>query len=162
MTRNWDQQGQPCKGGCGKICNRRGNGTGYCRICANKYLDPRSVFVTGRLSHDYGTRHNQVVKLRGKASAHECLMACGWMAQTWAQAKNTDGSYPDHYIPLCYSCHRAYDSTPEAEAKRGNTWRGKKRPAAFGSRMKELWADPEWRREMISKQKAGKARQHGR
>src|SRR5216110_1355081 len=57
----------------------------------------------------------------GPARAHSCVRhqesGTGRQAQEWAQVHGTDGEDPwADYLPLCKSCHRFYDMTPEARA----------------------------------------------
>lgn len=66
------------------------------------------------------------MRIRGLASEHTCT--CGEAAQTWAydhqdpdekaDASGPDSGHPfstkpEHYQPLCYVCHWAYDRRPE-------------------------------------------------
>jgi NAD-dependent SIR2 family protein deacetylase len=70
----------------------------------------------------YSGAHTRVVKARGPASTHSCAH-CGITAYEWAydhadpneRRVEWYGKWmsisltPDHYIPLCRSCHRRFD-----------------------------------------------------
>lgn len=90
------------------------------------------------LSHDYTTAHDQVERARGKAAAHICFFCLKRQGKDWARLRGTDGRRIYHYVPACRKCHRPYDSTPEAEMRRGSAWRGKKRPPEFGEHMSRV------------------------
>lgn len=90
----------------------------------------------------YHARHVRVYVERGRAREHQCVN-CDQPAQEWAQIHDTDGMHPyDHYQPMCFKCHKAYDDipaqvsafhtgrkqSPETLAKRGAALRGKPRP----------------------------------
>lgn len=60
------------------------------------------------------TRHQRVVRRRGKASDHECVkcleLGRRTQARDWATVHGTDGEDPwADYIALCRLCHRSYD-----------------------------------------------------
>jgi hypothetical protein len=84
--------------------------------------------------------HSGLHWARGKASEHEC--ACGKLAKNWAYlytSKNElvaeDGSQYsenfDDYAPMCWSCHRKYDTLHSPQVKdavkawqsKGDGWR---------------------------------------
>lgn len=72
-------------------------------------------------STDYSTLHKRVAVARGPASAHQCAL-CSDQAREWSQIHGTDGTDPErHYRPLCVSCHRSYDMTPEIRTKISQT-----------------------------------------
>lgn len=68
----------------------------------------------------YAGAHHRVRQARGRASEHEC--PCGERAEGWAydhedpnERVDPDNGYAysldqSHYIPLCVSCHSAYDA----------------------------------------------------
>ena len=75
----------------------------------------------------YAALHYRVRNARGKATGHQCVR-CPRPARDWAQVHTEDGTdiWAD-YVPMCRSCHMAYDrdSRPwlyapslEQEAKR--------------------------------------------
>jgi hypothetical protein len=55
-------------------------------------------------SPEYQRRHAMVRRVRGKASDYTC--SCGSPAAHWATLPGLDGSKPEHYSPMCRSCHR--------------------------------------------------------
>ncbi|MFG2067742.1 hypothetical protein ACGFKZ_12895 [Micromonospora tulbaghiae] len=72
----------------------------------------------------YDGAHNRVKAQRGSASDHLCR--CGNQAEQWAynhadfkQRADTEGREkgrpysinPDHYLPMCRSCHARFDNT---------------------------------------------------
>lgn len=57
----------------------------------------------------YADRHLAVQKTRGRASEYECII-CGCRAQEWAQRHSENGTRPEHYDPMCITCHRHYDA----------------------------------------------------
>jgi len=59
----------------------------------------------------YRGRHLRVQRARGSANEHACVDGCGRQAEEWAQIHGTDGADPEHYVPRCVKCHRAYDGT---------------------------------------------------
>jgi hypothetical protein len=76
----------------------------------------RGVFIE---SPSYGTMHQRLGYVRGRASAHPCAR-CGGPAREWAyDHEDTDAltdprgrrysADPAHYVPLCVSCHRTFD-----------------------------------------------------
>ncbi len=67
----------------------------------------------------YRQAHFRVIDARGPATEHECRR-CGGQAQQWAydhldidEKFNAAGEVystdPDHYIPMCRSCHVLFD-----------------------------------------------------
>lgn len=66
----------------------------------------------------YLTRHMRLRTARGSASQFACADGCGERAQDWSQLHDMSGEDPEHYVPRCVKCHRAYDSatTPRGEA----------------------------------------------
>lgn len=71
----------------------------------------------------YGYAHNLVKKAKGAASDYDCV-SCGSPAAQWAydgqDPEEIRGMFtfigmaystkPEHYMPLCIACHRAFDS----------------------------------------------------
>lgn len=76
---------------------------------------------------EYMRRHGMVADARGKAKQHKCEH-CSGQAFDWATIHGTDGSRPEDYMPLCRSCHIAYD---------GITHKGLKRSAETRRRLSE-------------------------
>ena len=80
-------------------------------------VTPRSEY--GQHGMNYHTAHRNVRRLRGKASSQQCAH-CDGAAHEWALDHGKSSidetqrwqwsANPDHYIPLCHSCHDAYDS----------------------------------------------------
>lgn len=66
---------------------------------------------------EYMRRHGMVADARGKAKQHKCEH-CSGQAFDWATIYGTDGSRPEDYMPLCRSCHIAYDGTSHTGLKR--------------------------------------------
>ena len=100
--------------------NPRGATAGYCPACYNRrreYGDPnagpprrkrrRESARTGATS-EYHKNHVMVRKARGPAWRQQCAH-CGGNANDWATIHDETGEQPDHYIPLCRSCHIRYD-----------------------------------------------------
>jgi hypothetical protein len=109
-----------------------------------KYGDPSVVKVaagpdSGTWRGDairYAAAHVRVRTARGSASAHACHH-CARPAKDWAydhgdpdekwgrhgncvMRYSTD---PDHYIPLCRKCHKAFDDASRALGNHSNTGR---------------------------------------
>jgi hypothetical protein len=68
----------------------------------------------------YGGAHWRVRAVHGRAVEQECRH-CGRAASHWAydnadpaEQRHSDGrrysSNPDHYLPLCVSCHKKHDA----------------------------------------------------
>lgn len=75
----------------------------------------------------YTAMHMRVKRLRGPARAYPCAAkGCRRKAAQWAYdgmdpmplTERRSGSLyyystdPDHYVPMCIPCHRAYDAAP--------------------------------------------------
>lgn len=59
--------------------------------------------------NEYRAAHKAIVRVRGKASSHKCVM-CGGQAHDWAYKNPSDFSHdPDDYLPMCRSCHFKMD-----------------------------------------------------
>ncbi len=67
----------------------------------------------------YRSKHERVERARGKASVHACEH-CDAGAKEWATIHDTPGSEPQHFIPLCISCHRLYDDGNESRGSKAN------------------------------------------
>lgn len=67
---------------------------------------------------NYFNMHTRLRKARGSATAHQCVR-CDQPAAQWAYIHGEDPSDFDSYAPMCRSCHKKYDMTPETrEANR--------------------------------------------
>lgn len=79
----------------------------------------------------YGAAHIRIRKSRGSATKYPCSN-CTAMASEWAYdhtdpEERVDARFgrpysvdQDRYMPLCVSCHRAFDAS-QAKAKRGDS-----------------------------------------
>lgn len=93
----------------------------------------------------YMNLHRRVRQLRGKAAEHACAKHAELRvikpARDWAQIHRTDGKDPwADYVPLCTSCHRRYDFTPETRVALSRAMTPERR-AASSVRMKQLLAE---------------------
>jgi hypothetical protein len=89
--------------------------------------------------------HRRVRRLRGKATEHECVRCAedgiSKTAHEWAQVHGEDGKAPwADYVPLCHSCHRRYDFTPETRVALSRAMTPERR-AASSARMQQLNAE---------------------
>jgi NAD-dependent SIR2 family protein deacetylase len=55
--------------------------------------------------------HDTLQKIRGSASAFECVDKCGRTALDWSWKHDTDPNIIDNYEPRCRSCHGWYDQS---------------------------------------------------
>jgi hypothetical protein len=93
----------------------------------HKWGDPMRVAYPRGDGRSYTQSHIRVHRLRGRAVEHQC-QHCDRQAAEWAydhadpdaltsakgQAYSLD---PEHYLPLCRSCHRKFDGvTPQWKA----------------------------------------------
>ena len=84
--------------------------------------------------------HRRVRETRGNAAEHACAR-CGKRAREWAQIHGTDGlDIQLDYAPLCVSCHRQYDDSPERRQALSQSWTPERR-AALSERTKQMIAD---------------------
>lgn len=71
--------------------------------------------------HAYVTAHDRIRRVRGKASARDCV-TCGRQAHDWAynheqpdpqeiinEAGLVYSDDPSYYTPMCRKCHRQFD-----------------------------------------------------
>lgn len=110
---------------------------GFCGLHYQRWLNTGEVGAAAPLRRRDKTRkrrkgrdvgyvgaHHRVRALRGKASDYPCEHKCGKRAEDWAYDHSDpnelvatggqlDGlaysSTPDHYVPLCKLCHKAFD-----------------------------------------------------
>ena len=54
-------------------------------------------------------QHHRVWTKYGKAADYNCAFCYGRQAAEWAWLHGTDPESPRSYVPLCHSCHVAYD-----------------------------------------------------
>lgn len=123
-------------------CDRRNFSYGYCSLHyqrVRKHGDPSVVasHPSGSANpawknHDitYFTAHQRVTDRRGRAADYLCRH-CGEQAKQWAydhldpdQMTSPSGTYsakPQHYVPLCVSCHRRFDIDYAAESNESET-----------------------------------------
>ena len=90
---------------------------------------------------DYFHLHARLRKVRGSARGYQCVR-CDRTASEWAWLHGEDPSEFDSYTPMCRSCHRKYDMTPETREKnRRAATRGwtPERRAAQSRKSKEAW-----------------------
>lgn len=96
-----------CAPGC--TCGRHSR-----RKCADGCTCPRHP--VGRPFHradDYFGNHRLVRAARGRAVEHQCVTCCAPAAH-WASVHGEDGTdVYRHYMPMCISCHHAYDESHE-------------------------------------------------
>ena len=108
----------------------RGRNGVYCRACALDYFNLHRDGLACRLPKrtHYMTAHRRVKEAKGKASAYLCA-ECQAPARHWAydyKAEDerlgyTHGYFmpfsenPDHYDPLCATCHRRRDAAKRLE-----------------------------------------------
>lgn len=86
----------------------------------------------------YDARHYRVKRVRGPASAHQCVR-CPAQARDWAQIHTEDGEDPwADYVPLCKSCHLVYDQSghrkPHTEAAKARMSAAHREAFASGRR----------------------------
>jgi hypothetical protein len=95
---------------------------------------------TGTTS-EYHVKHRMVREARGPAWQQKC-QKCGGPAADWATRHGTDGSSPEHFMPLCRRCHIIYD---DAVARLPDNT-GSKRTPEQKERMRQAalkrWSDP--------------------
>jgi len=86
----------------------------------------------------YSTRHWRVVQARGKAREYDCVR-CGRQAQEWSQIHGKSGESPNHYRPMCCSCHQKYDNhwSAETRAKLSKTLKGRTVAPETGRKISE-------------------------
>lgn len=120
-------------------CERRHFAHGYCQTHAYRLRengDPlvvREVPVHVGADHpgwrgddvNYNSTHARVRRTRGRAAEHDCIH-CGGAADDWAyihgspdekvEAGRRFSPSVENYMPLCRTCHRAYDNQP------GDAW----------------------------------------
>jgi hypothetical protein len=125
---------------------RRKDRTSECRHCGGPFYNPRRdrTYCSRSCAADarridnptYATAHTRVYVKRGRARDQMCV-ACGKRAQDWAydhddpdeltgvDRNGRDVEFtvkysgdPDHYIPLCIPCHRAFDAKFDPEDTR--------------------------------------------
>mgnify|MGYP000269992262 CR=1 FL=1 len=112
-------------------CDRLGRTNGYCGLHIQRVRQHGSPDVVLPkaggiyLGDDAGylAAHDRVRKAYGLASSHSC-QHCGGRASDWAYDHNDTGektgthgrasalaysTNPDHYLPLCRSCHIVFD-----------------------------------------------------
>ncbi len=63
----------------------------------------------------YGAIHTRLYRERKKTK--ECVYCGSEKRLEWASIYHTADKNLDNYIPLCASCHRKYDMTPETKRK---------------------------------------------
>jgi hypothetical protein len=112
-----------CRCDCGTVKRLSlGNLTsGVTTNCADRERHPDPRFRGEAITYDGA--HNRVHAIKGSASAHPCWR-CGGQAEHWAYShaasderamivgKERGRPYspnPDHYSPLCRSCHARMD-----------------------------------------------------
>lgn len=71
----------------------------------------------------YWSAHGRARTAKGPAKEHRCV-ACGEQAAEWAydhadpnariERLQVFSPDPEHYLPLCVSCHRRFDDDPDA------------------------------------------------
>lgn len=85
--------------------------------------DPAKLVYAVNQDPSYLAIHRQLKKLRGSASQYTCDH-CGEDASDWAYNHKDPNEFqdsrgcpysvnPEHYFPLCRSCHRTFDYLPE-------------------------------------------------
>lgn len=91
----------------------------------------------------YKQNHLNVKKIRGKASEYLCESCCGGSADEWATIHGLTGDDADHYVPLCFKCHKQYDAKPLPATRRSAISEGMKskpRTAKQEAQLKRLLA----------------------
>ena len=124
----------PCQPGC--TCGRHRPQVRDRKCCAPDCTCARHVGD----HNSYDMLHRRVRETRGKATEHACVR-CDAQAREWAQLHTEDGLdiWAD-YVPMCVSCHRRYDDSPERHAAISRSWTPERR-AALGERTKRLIAE---------------------
>jgi hypothetical protein len=61
----------------------------------------------------YYTLHARLRRARGSATARQCVGECGRQARQWAWLHGEDPCDFGNYVPMCYSCHKRYDGSPD-------------------------------------------------
>jgi hypothetical protein len=64
----------------------------------------------------YFSFHRRLRKARGSARDRQCV-DCGGKAEQWAWLHDKDPRDFASYVPMCRSCHKKYDATPETREK---------------------------------------------
>lgn len=129
----WRQHGDPLFVGAGsplprttKICSmdgceKKSRSHGLCTMHdarLRRHGDPEVTTPLARrpLSEvNYFRVHQRLREARGSASAYQCT--CGRPAEQWAWTHGEDPCSFDSYTPMCRSCHKKYDMTPEMREK---------------------------------------------
>lgn len=106
-------------------CERAGKITrGWCSTHYRYWLRTGKLGVAGPKLVAYMGMHYRLRSMRGAASAYDCRH-CGRLAAHWAydHADPEELTAPEgwpfsldpaHYMPLCASCHRAFDAAGRA------------------------------------------------
>lgn len=114
-------------------CDKPHEALGWCNMHHTRWQrhgDPQAIAVrvlpVGPDHHawrgmeaGYGTSHDRVKRLLGSASEYACHH-CGGQARHWAYDHGDPGervdprgiaysTKPEHYQPLCVSCHKRFD-----------------------------------------------------
>ena len=129
----WRRQGDPSvvktiHGATCKVeqCGRRAVSINFCNMHYKRLRrngDPVKLAHRPDLSPSYAGIHYRVKSLHGSASRYDCAH-CGGAALDWAYDHKDADEYmdhrgrpfsmkPEHYLPLCRSCHRTFDYLPE-------------------------------------------------
>ncbi len=114
------------------------------RFCA-AHRGGLSADMAGEL--DYFGLHALVRKVRGNATLQVCAKitgnpSCAGQAKHWATIHDRDGKDIYHdYIPLCISCHHAYDGTHERAGFHGRSHSEETRIRMSQTRKGWSWLD---------------------
>lgn len=65
---------------------------------------------------NYFAFHARLRKARGSAADQQCV-ECGLRAAQWAYLHGKDSRSFDSDVPMCRSCHKKYDATPEVRER---------------------------------------------
>jgi hypothetical protein len=73
------------------------------------------------ISHttDYFNMHRKIKYYRGRAAQYICIK-CQKQAKHWAKVHGVSGFDPWDYVPMCISCHHAYDKIHERAGFHGH------------------------------------------
>lgn len=89
------------------------------------------------------SRHERVVRARGRAAEHKCV-DCGGDAKDWSQIHDTCGECIEDYEPRCRRCHQKYDKVVEGVIASNHRRKGESRPYKGWNRVKDpetgLWS----------------------